>query len=342
SIKPSNTYKPQINGLRKVTIGCPEQTIRDIIIADINHLYARKRITERPVINDQWWKDDPDMSYAAAEAKRYEALERERRGLLTQLLGENWDEEERFEKNSLNISGLVLAGQVLSKLSPEVVQALNANYQKMKDAYERHLASRKAIGYEADPVELARIRKEFRSEIEKILTPEQLEEFLLRYSHISSQLRKRSQALNLTAQEFRAIFRVLDRTESQMSVSDFANTEAAAQRRAALEASADTAIKQILGEERFQLYKYGADALFTEARNLTRNLGLSDDLTEKIYEINRLVKSEIQRINSDTTLTEEQKKEALDAATQAQMNAMRELLGEDAFNRWQQMNSLPK
>ncbi len=333
-------YPTYIANLR--AIGCPEQTIRDIIIADINHLYARKRITERPVINDQWWKDDPDMSYAAAEAKRYEALERERRGLLNQLLGENWDEEERFEKISLNISGLVLAGQVLSKLSPEVVQALNANYQKMKDAYERHLASRKAIGYEADPVELARIRKEFRSEIEKILTPEQLEEFLLRYSHISSQLRKRSQALNLTAQEFRAIFRVLDRTESQMSVSDFANTEAAAQRRAALEASADTAIKQILGEERFQLYKYGADALFTEARNLTRNLGLSDDLTEKIYEINRLVKSEIQRINSDTTLTEEQKKEALDAATQAQMNAMRELLGEDAFNRWQQMNSLPK
>ncbi|MGC8743258.1 MAG: hypothetical protein ACP5T0_05200 [Verrucomicrobiia bacterium] len=333
----ASDYPTYISNLRAV--GCPEQTIRDIIIADVNHLYARKRVSERTVINDQWWKEDPDMSFAEAEARRYEALERERRILLAQLLGANWDEEERFEKSSLSISGLVLPGQILSKLSPEIVQSLNASYQKMKEAYERYLASRKALGLDADPVELARIRKEFRSDIEKILTPEQLEEFLLRYSDVSSQLRKRSKSLNLTPQEFRAIFRVLDRIESQMSVTDFANTDTAAQRRAMLEATADNSIKQILGEERFQIYKYGADTLYTEAKNLTRNLGISDDMAEKIYEINRLVRSEVERINSDTSLTDEQKKEALETANQAQMNAMRELLGEEVFKKWQQMNN---
>src|ERR1700719_942751 len=39
----SNDYPTYIANLRD--IGCPEQTIRDIIIADVNALYAQKRAT---------------------------------------------------------------------------------------------------------------------------------------------------------------------------------------------------------------------------------------------------------------------------------------------------------
>jgi len=328
-------YPTYIANLRAV--GCPEPTIRHIIIADVNHLYARKRITEKPAVNDQWWKSDPDSASADAEQKRFEALERERRALLTQLLGPNWDEEENFEKSSTAVSGLVLSGPILSKLSPQTVEALNASYQKMKDAYQRHLSSRRMAGLSEDPVEVARIRKEFRSEIERILTPEQLEEFLLRYSHISSQLRQRSQALNLTPQEFRSMFRVLDRIESQMSASDFADNEAATQRRANLEASADESIKQILGEQRFQQYKYGQDAAYKEAKTMAKNLGVSDEMAKSIYEINKAVKNELQRINSDALLTEEEKTAQIEAAKQGQIDALHQILGDEAFKRWEQL-----
>src|SRR5438067_13778035 len=40
----SPDYPEYVANLRD--IGCPEQTIRDIIIADVNALYARKRATE--------------------------------------------------------------------------------------------------------------------------------------------------------------------------------------------------------------------------------------------------------------------------------------------------------
>src|SRR5690349_3100498 len=40
----SDDYPTYIANLRN--IGCPEQTIRDIIIADVNALYARKQATE--------------------------------------------------------------------------------------------------------------------------------------------------------------------------------------------------------------------------------------------------------------------------------------------------------
>lgn len=327
-------YPTYIANLR--AIGCPEQTIKDIIIADVNHLYARKRISDNSVINDQWWRFDPDFTVAETDARKLEALERERRALLTQLLGPNWEVNESQEQSS-TANGLVFPGEILGKLSQKTKQELNASFQKMRQAYETHVAARRAAGQAEDPVEVARIRRQFRSEIEAILTPQQLEEFLLRYSHISYQLRRHTQNLNISPQEFRLIFRALDNAEKQLSLSDFANNETAIQRRAAIESMADETIKQVLGEDRFLQYKYGNDPVFNEAKTIAQNLGVSGDMIRSIYEINKIVQSEIRRISADTTLSEEQKLVELQNARQAQMTALRQLLGEDLYKRWEEL-----
>src|SRR5438105_3314761 len=49
----SPDYPTYITNLRQ--IGCPEQTIRDIIIADVNGLYAMKRATNLLTSEQQWW-----------------------------------------------------------------------------------------------------------------------------------------------------------------------------------------------------------------------------------------------------------------------------------------------
>src|ERR1043165_9088738 len=48
----SPDYQQYIANLRD--IGCPEQTIRDIIVADVNQLYERKRQTDIPDPYEQW------------------------------------------------------------------------------------------------------------------------------------------------------------------------------------------------------------------------------------------------------------------------------------------------
>src|ERR1043165_5380368 len=62
----SADYPTYITNLRN--IGCPEQTIRDIIIADINALYARKRANELVTPEQQWWRSQPDPTVAQAAA----------------------------------------------------------------------------------------------------------------------------------------------------------------------------------------------------------------------------------------------------------------------------------
>src|SRR5438132_1272972 len=54
----SPDYPTYITNLRE--IGCPEQTIRDIIIADVNGLYAMKKATNLVTSEQQWWRSEPD------------------------------------------------------------------------------------------------------------------------------------------------------------------------------------------------------------------------------------------------------------------------------------------
>src|SRR5882724_337599 len=48
----SDDYPSYVANLRE--IGCPEQTVRDIIIADVNAVYARKRATDIVTSDQQW------------------------------------------------------------------------------------------------------------------------------------------------------------------------------------------------------------------------------------------------------------------------------------------------
>ena len=53
----SDDYPTYVANLRD--IGCPEQTLRDIIIADVNGLYTRRRALEILTPEQQWWRSEP-------------------------------------------------------------------------------------------------------------------------------------------------------------------------------------------------------------------------------------------------------------------------------------------
>jgi hypothetical protein len=85
----SPQYPVYIARLRE--IGCPEQTIRDIVVADVNQLYARKRLAEVVTPDQQWWRSDPDTNVVQVANARIQALDLERRAMLASLLGPNWE-----------------------------------------------------------------------------------------------------------------------------------------------------------------------------------------------------------------------------------------------------------
>jgi hypothetical protein len=69
----STNYATLIKNLR--AIGCPEQTIRDIVTSDVDRIYARRRVTEVDFPNYQWWKSTPDPALAQAAEEKIQSLE---------------------------------------------------------------------------------------------------------------------------------------------------------------------------------------------------------------------------------------------------------------------------
>src|SRR5580765_4819249 len=63
-------------------IGCPEATIRDIIVAEVNQLFARRRATEVVTAEQKWWRSEPDPAVTQAASEKLQALDAERRTLL--------------------------------------------------------------------------------------------------------------------------------------------------------------------------------------------------------------------------------------------------------------------
>src|SRR6185295_20325409 len=85
----SADFPTYIDNLR--AIGCPEATIRDIIVADVNQLFTRRRATEVITAEQKWWRSEPDPEVTQMASEKLQALETERRTLLSTLLGPDWE-----------------------------------------------------------------------------------------------------------------------------------------------------------------------------------------------------------------------------------------------------------
>ena len=302
----SPDYPTYIANLR--AIGCPEQTVRDIIIADVNSFYARRRATELVTPEQQWWRSEPDTNVLQLAAQKTRELEEERRTLLARLLGSNWEAGDMVSLPRPTRPGMVLDGPVLGSLPAETKQALQEISARSQDRLAAYLEDREREGKDADPMELAKLRAQTRADLQHLLTPAQLEEFLLRYSQQSNNLRAQFGELrffNANQDEFRAVFRATDAIDQQLDLlSD--NDPASAAQRKALEAQRENAIKIALGPARYEEYRSLHDPVYRDAVALAQEAGVPE-AARAVYAITVATQAEQERIRADTNMTAAQK-----------------------------------
>src|SRR6266496_2857359 len=73
-------YKTYLDSLRAV--GCPEEKVRYIVRADIDELFAKKRLKEAVAHDLEWWRSEPELSVAGVLQERGRNLEEQRRALI--------------------------------------------------------------------------------------------------------------------------------------------------------------------------------------------------------------------------------------------------------------------
>ncbi len=307
----SPDYATYIANLR--SIGCPEQTIRDIIIADVNSLFAKRRATEILTPQQEWWRSEPSPQVVKLAAEKYLALDKERRALLTRLLGPNWEGGDLAGLPRPTRPGVVLDGPVLGTLaidSKEAVANISADAADRMQAYIQQMHD---AGKEPDPAELNRLRQETRNQLAGVLTPAQLEEYLLRYSQTANDLRAQLGKLkyfNATADEFRALFRADDSFTQQIQALGTGNDAITVAQRNSLEQQRDSALRLALGPARFLQYQKLQDPLYQQAMATAIQNG-DPNTADAIYGINLAAQNEQNAVQTNPTLTDAQKTLAL-------------------------------
>ena len=327
----TSDYRAYIENLR--AIACPEATIRDIIVADVTALYERKRLTEVVTPEQQWWRSSPDGAVAQAAMQQAHSLEVERRALLDELLGRQWEKSSNWEAVAFNAR---FDGAILGALNAESKEALrNAEMQGSQRRVD-YINAQQTAGESVDPAELARIQREARADLAKILNPEQLEEYMLRYSDVAQSLRRELQGFEVSADEFRKIFRSRDELEQQASDSLTGTDVVSLQYQQDVAKQRDAGLEEALGSERFRLYQFTQDPLFRDAQASAQEMGVDADLVLPIYEISQAIELERQRIQSEPGLTSEDQAAALALVVEKQEESLRKVLGNQAYERYQQ------
>jgi LysM repeat protein len=317
----SGDYATYVANLRD--IGCPEQTVRDIIIAEVNSVYARKRAIELVTADQQWWRSQPDPAVVQAAAEKIRALEEERRGLLISLLGNNWETGDLVSIPRPSRPAVTLDGPVLGALSADTKQAIQDVSTRSQDRLEAYLNAQRNMGKDPDPAELAKLRQQTREDLARLLSPPQLEEFLLRYSQNATELRAEFGQLrffNQTPEEFRAVFRATDALDQRIQLLADANDPSSLGQLRALQDQRENAIKTALGARRYAEYQQLHDPAYRDAIAAAEETGTPEAL-DALYAVALTARAEQQRIRADTNLTAEQKSIELKRLEMQQMQA---------------------
>jgi LysM repeat protein len=317
----SQDYAVYVENLR--ALGMPDATIRDIIVADVNQIFAKRRREEAAKQDVEWWRSAPSFETQSNTLARAEALEAERTALLTKLLGPDWNKGQAEQS-----APLALTGPVLGNLTDDVKASVQDIAKRSADRVRDYFTQAETNGVAPNAVELAKMREETRQQLAAILSPQQLEEFLLRYSENANRLRQELTGINATPEEFRSLYRAIDAIDREIQLK-YSGDDAASQRaRNALEQQRLATLRNILGAERFEAYQTVRDPAYHEALAVAQQAGGGENAALALYEINRATTDELNRIRNDPSLTELQKQVQLQQTELEQQKARAAVLGE--------------
>jgi hypothetical protein len=208
-------------------------------------------------------------------------------------------------------------GEVTPEVKRQVERILAESQRRLREAFPDG---------QVDPVEWARWRKQTRDELARVLTPEQYEEYLLRYSENAQRLREQTRGLSLSPEDFRKLFRATDPFDLEIQLHYSGDDPANARRRRELLAQRDAAIEQALGKDLARTYRLNQDPLFRQARATVEQLGGEAEAVLPLYQIYQATQRETQRIQADLTLTAAEREEQLHLIQLDQERAVRQIV----------------
>jgi RNA polymerase sigma factor (sigma-70 family) len=246
----SSDYRAYIKNLR--AIGCPEQTVRDIVVADVNALFDGKEKIAQRTNHVQFWRpgSGPLTEVVKANlAELHSQFETERTAVLNQLLGEGANVGPRpFE-----MSAKELKMAMLDFIPQEQRDSVASAIIEVEAPFKDHFAPKLKISdwNDQDRADYGKYCQDRGQELLKLLGTPGKDEYDMRVSFLSGKMRFCLPGLDMSEDEFRQIFSFAKQYEMTLDPF-FANTQDPPQLKAFMDAQSAVGQKarEVLGNDR--------------------------------------------------------------------------------------------
>lgn len=326
----STNYFDYVANLR--AFGLPKETVRDIVVADVNKLYAS---LETPLKAQLSAGADATRQDAAARRAALEAavearqklrdLQREKNELLKALVGVTLPLD-RPGANPRELERYQSAFSALPSAKREAVREIQESYWQNFDALLASAPSRRSTGFAEA---LRKLKADRQAQLGKVLTSPELEEFEMRTSRVGVGLSEALTDFKPSEEEFRQIFRIrrqVDEADSGRVLGGVAARRAQADQ----ERQVEEQIKGLLGPARHAEYQRSQDPIYQELLPLAARYSLSKEAVLQGYESLRQSSEQEESVQTDRSLSPEQRREALAALQARRDQALSSAFGEKA------------
>jgi len=319
-------------------VQCPEETIRDIMLAEVNRQYgSREALLKVRPEDRQPWEVVPTSEKRSNESKLRQLL-LEKRDLLRELAGVDVPIETPPTLAGRNIEKFEGAYNELPEAKREQVRAIQEKYWGQSDDIKR-----RTIGFlePEDREEYARIKTERRQELAKLLTPEELENYEIKTSATATALRSRMSGFNPSDEEFRSIFRLtqpLDEEYSLITGTRDREDKVAEAKRKEVEQHLQAQVRAALGEERYTEMERSRDPTYQNMIRAAEKAGVTRESALQAYEAQKVMRDEFSKVFQDPNLSMEERQQAAAAMQAEAEQTLQSILGEQAFEALRRAN----
>ena len=319
----SPNYERYLANLRG--IGCPEKTIRDILVRDIEKTFAL-RMAKRPDPVGFWACGPERESAEAARRKEIANSREEMRELTRRLLGVD------YVKGSSDFDDL--AGQAILMFIAGTTR--EGAVEKVMNTFKRAEAVRDEIreasegvitpGYE---VELARNREQTLAQLRDALSPGELEEFGLRFSAIKF-MEGDLDDFKCSPAELRAMAAAYYQTVG-FSGLNFELFDNEPDMPPAKEDELLARMKIALGDRRFEDFLRDTDSDFNALSGFVSEANLPGNMALALFDVRRLAERERSQLLADASVSGPARHARLEEIRRATLDAVRAQLGDPAY-----------
>ena len=329
----SEDYKTYITRLRSV--GCPEETIRDIIIADLDKLLAPEIATALGRRKDlrYWHSEEEEMlnDVDPRETFRHQqAVEKRKQEILRELVGVD------LARERMKSSGKEDYYERRMKFLPDERRTQLRELLSRYDDLEGRVQGDTAGGFTAlsapQRAHLRILREQREEEVAKLLSPDEKKQFDLWLSPTANEVRHGLYGMNASEPEFQAIYDARREFDEKWGGRDPDLLDAETRERMeAARGDMEGEIELKLGPERYAQYLRGRDDDFHVLNGLVTRHQLPREKAAEVHGYKLVAQSYREQIRTNRELTPQQKQEALKALAEEARKTVLGTLGARAF-----------